>query len=226
MIIFFEILKVQLKNLLIAEIINCMALSDLIFHTNVYISTIIQNYGIFAYFILFIVVFAETGFVLAPFLPGDSLIFISGVFASAKVLNLFLLFILFSAAAVGGDSLNYAIGYFFGERVFSKFIKRKNIERTKKFFERHGKRTIVFARFVPIVRTFAPFVAGVGKMRYKEFFSYNIVGGLAWVSLFLFSGYFFGSVPFVKNNLSLVVVLIIIASLIPVVIEYLRERRK
>jgi len=199
---------------------------DFILHLDTYLISLVQSYGIFAYPLLFLVIFMETGFVLTPFLPGDSLIFISGTFAATGALNVYLLFLILSIAAILGDTANYWIGYFFGEKVFSRFIKKDYIKRTKLFFNKYGKKTIVIARFVPIIRTFAPFVAGIGKMKYSTFLSYNIIGGITWVGLFLFSGYFFGNISYVKNNLTLVTVLIIFISFIPVIMEYIKHRRE
>ena len=174
-----------------------------------YILQLIQSYGGLVYILLFFVIFMETGFVLTPFLPGDSLLFVCGTFAALGSFNIYYLFIILSIAAILGDTVNYFIGNYFGEKVFHRFIKKEHLDKTKSFFERHGKKTIVIARFVPIIRTFAPFVAGVGNMRYRTFLSYNIIGGIKWVVIFLFAGYFFGNIPFVKDNLSLIIILII-----------------
>jgi len=168
----------------------------------------------------------ETGFVLTPFLPGDSLLFIAGTLSAAGALNVIVLFVTLALAAFLGDTANYWIGRFFGEKVFSRFIKPAHMERTHRFFDRYGKKTIVLARFVPIVRTFAPFVAGIGKMNYFTFISYNVIGGVAWVAIFIFTGYFFGNIPFVKNNLKFIVILIIFVSLLPMLWEYIKHRRE
>ena len=173
---------------------------------------------------LFLIIFLETGLVLTPFLPGDSLLFVSGAFAAAGSLNIYILFISLSIASILGDTVNYWLGHYFGIKVFSKFIKQEHIEKTKLFFHKHGKKTIVLARFIPIIRTFAPFVAGIGKMEYPIFLSYNVIGGVAWVAIFLFSGFYFGNIPLIKENLTLVVLIIIVASLIPVVIEYIKHK--
>ena len=199
---------------------------EFITHADVQLAALIQSYGNVVYALLSGVIFMETGFVLTPFLPGDSLLFISGTFAAAGVLNVYLLFLFLSLAAILGDTVNYWIGHYFGERVFAKFVKQEHLERTKLFFDRYGKKTILLARFIPIIRTFAPFVAGVGKMQYRTFLSYNIVGGVVWVALFLFAGFFFGNIPLVKENLTSIVFAIIIVSLIPVALEYVRRRKK
>lgn len=202
-----------------------IAIIEFILHIDVYLANLIQNYGNLVYFFLFLIIFMETGFVLTPFLPGDSLLFVSGAYAAMGVLNPYLLFFILGAAAVLGDTVNYWTGYYFGEKVFLKFIKEDHMEKTKLFFVRHGKKTIVFARFIPIIRTFAPFVAGIGKMNYFTFFSYNIIGGLSWVAVFIFSGFYFGNILFIKNNLTSVVFLIIIASIIPAVLEYAKHKK-
>jgi membrane-associated protein len=199
---------------------------DFFLHVDTYLLTIIQTYGNYVYIILFLVIFMETGLVLTPFLPGDSLLFIAGTFAAAGALNVYVLFLILALAAVLGDTVNYWIGHFFGEKVFSRFIKREYMDRTKSFFDRYGKSTIVIARFVPIVRTLAPFVAGVGRMNYFAFISYNVIGGVAWVALFVFAGFFFGNITFVKNNLKFFVVLIILVSVIPMLVEYIKHKRK
>jgi membrane-associated protein len=160
-----------------------------------------------------------------PFLPGDSLLFIAGTFAAGGFLDIYLLLVILCIAAIVGDTVNYYIGKFFGEKVFSKFINPKHMEQTREFYERHGKKTIVIARFVPIIRTFAPFVAGIGKMNYLTFLNYNIIGGISWVLIFLMGGFIFGNIPFVKDNLTLIVLGIIFASMIPVVIEYLKAKK-
>src|SRR3989344_1284291 len=197
-----------------------------ILHIDTYLISLIQSYGNFIYIILFFIVFLETGFVLAPFLPGDSLLFISGTFAATGYLNVYLLFLLLSVAAILGDTVNYWVGNYFGEKVFSKFINPEHIEKTKLFFHNHGKKTIILARFIPIIRTFAPFVAGVGKMKYTTFLSYNVIGGILWVGLFVFSGYFFGNITYVKENLTFIILLIIILSFIHVVWGYLKHKKK
>lgn len=201
---------------------------DFILHINEYIYFIIQNYGTWVYFIFFLVVFCETGLVVVPFLPGDSLLFASGAFAAIGSLNIWLVFLIFLAAAVLGDTVNYHIGKFLGPKVFSsghiKFLNKEQLERTHKFYQKHGAVTIIIARFMPFIRTFAPFVAGIGDMTYLKFLSFNFAGGAAWVSLFVFMGYFFGNIPFVKNNFAAIVYAIILVSILPAFITYLKNR--
>ena len=202
-------------------------LIDFFIHLDVHLNEIIQNYGIWTYAILFLIIFMETGFVVTPFLPGDSLLFAAGTFAGLGLLDPFLLFALLTIAAVIGDAVNYKIGNVIGSRVFEKdyrFLNRSHLEKTERFYEKHGGKTIVLARFVPIVRTFAPFIAGVGTMKYSKFVVYNISGALIWTSLFIFVGYFFGNLPFVKHNFEIVIMSIIFISVLPMVIEYVRER--
>jgi membrane-associated protein len=170
----------------------------------------------------------ETGFVITPFLPGDSLLFAAGAFAALGSLNVIFLFIILSLAAIMGDSLNYWIGHLIGPKAFSgqvPFLKKQYLDRTHEFFEKYGGKTIILARFVPIVRTFAPFVGGVGAMTYKHFIIYNIIGGITWVSIFLFGGYFFGNLPFIKHNFSVVIIVIIIISVLPGIIEFLKSKK-
>lgn len=206
-------------------------LIDLFLHLDEHLSTVIANYGGWTYGLLFLIIFMETGLVVTPFLPGDSLLFAAGTFASPALgspLKIGALFLLLGGAAILGDTVNYWIGHYIGPRAFSgeiRFLKKEYLDRTHAFYEKHGGKTIVLARFVPIVRTFAPFVAGVGAMRYGKFISYNVFGGLLWVSLFTFGGYFFGNLPFVKDNFSLVVIAIILISVMPAVWEFVKERR-
>lgn len=206
------------------------SLIDLILHLDKHLSVIIQNYGTWTYLILFAIIFMETGLVVTPFLPGDSLLFAAGTFASpalGSALNIFILWVLLVAAAIIGDTVNYWIGHYIGWRAFSgeiRFLKKDYLDRTHEFYEKHGGKTIILARFVPIVRTFAPFVAGVGEMSYGRFLTYNVVGGFLWVSIFTLGGYFFGNLRFVKENFSLVVVAIIIISVLPAVYEIVKER--
>jgi membrane-associated protein len=203
-------------------------LIDLFLHLDEYLASVISQYGAWTYGILFFVIFMETGFVVTPFLPGDSLLFAAGTFASpvmGEALNVYLLVGLLTVAAVLGDTVNYWIGHYVGERAYgSRWVKKEYIDRTHAFFEKHGGKTIFLARFVPIIRTFAPFVAGVGKMSYGYFISYNIVGGIVWVPLFAFAGYFFGTLPFVQKNFEFVIIAIILISLIPVFFEAWKAR--
>lgn len=201
---------------------------DFVLHMNKYLDLIIQSTGNLTYLILFFVIFIETGLVVTPFLPGDSLLFAAGTFAGMGSLNIWILFFSLMTAAILGDTVNYWIGHSLGERVFnmnSRFIKREYLERTQAFYEKHGGKTIFLARFIPIIRTFAPFIAGVGKMRYGYFITYNFVGGIVWTVIMLFAGYFFGTQKFVQDNFSLVIIVIIIISVLPAVIEYLRNRK-
>lgn len=203
---------------------------DIILHLDRHLSTLVQDFGYWTYFILFFVIFMETGFVITPFLPGDSLLFAAGALAAIGALNPLALFVLLSAAAILGDTINYWIGHFIGLKLFrkekSRLFRREYLERTHEFYEKYGAETIIIARFVPIVRTFAPFVAGVGRMSYGRFLSYNVIGGILWVAIFVFGGYFFGNVPLVKRNFSLVIVVIILLSLMPALHEIWRNQRK
>ncbi|MEJ2747826.1 MAG: DedA family protein [Anaerolineae bacterium] len=204
---------------------------DLFLHLDVHLRTVIQTYGGWTYGLLFVVIFIETGLVVTPFLPGDSLLFAAGTFAALGDLNVFFMWGLLFMAAVLGDTVNYWVGHKLGLAIFDtqnrflkKVLKREYLDKTEAFYAKHGGKTIVLARFVPIVRTFAPFVAGVGTMHYGRFISYNLIGGLSWVTLFLFMGYFFGNVPFVKANFELVIIGIILVSVVPMFIEYLKSR--
>ena len=202
-------------------------LIDLFLHLDAHLHELILQYGTFTYSILFAVIFAETGFVFTPFLPGDSLLFAAGTFAAKGSFNVHLLFLLLSIAAVLGDTVNYWMGHYIGMKIFSwkiPFLKKEHIDRTHKFYEKYGGKTIIIARFVPIVRTFAPFVAGIGAMTYSKFISYNIIGGVSWVAIFVYGGYFFGNLSFVKNNFSWVIVVIIFLSILPGMIEYIRHK--
>ena len=201
-----------------------------IFHLDKYLSIIIQNYGTLTYFILFAIIFAETGFVVTPFLPGDSLLFAAGSFAAIGAFNVILLFIILSSAAILGDNLNYFIGSYMGPKVFrynnSRIFKKEYLNKTHAFYEKYGIKAVILARFVPIVRTFSPFVAGVGKMKYLEFLAFDILGGALWVGLFTFGGYYFGNIPFVKNNFSFVILMIIILSFAPILWEWWKHKKK
>lgn len=201
---------------------------DIILHLDKHLEIIIGNYHYFTYVILFLIIFCETGLVITPFLPGDSLLFVAGTLAAVTILDPVVLFFILTLAAIIGDSVNYSIGSFFGSKVYekpSRIFKKEYIDKTHEFYEKYGGKTIVIARFVPIVRTFAPFVAGVGKMTYSKFLTFNVSGGILWVGLLVFAGYFFGNIPLIKNNLSLVIVIIIFLSILPGIIEYFRSKR-
>lgn len=203
-------------------------LLDILLHLDRHLGEIIRDFGVWTYLILFVIVFCETGLVVTPILPGDSLLFAVGTFAALGALDLAVSLIMLSVAAVAGDSINYAIGYRVGPSVFrgerSRWLNREYLDRTHRFYERHGPKTIVIARFVPIVRTFAPFVAGIGRMTYSRFLTYNVAGGIAWIAIFVLGGYFFGSIPVVKRNFTVVILAIIVISVLPAVIEILRQR--
>jgi membrane-associated protein len=203
---------------------------DLVIHLDRHLSAVIQDYGAWTYLLLFLIVFCETGLVVTPILPGDSLLFAVGTFAAAGALDLTLVLLLLSVAAIAGDTVNYAIGYRLGPRIFRRqsvrFLNRAYLDRTHRFYERHGAKTIVIARFVPIIRTFAPFVAGIAQMSYGRFIAYNVIGGVSWVCLLVLGGYAFGNLPAVKQNFTLVIFAIIGVSLLPGVIEFLRQRRR
>jgi len=204
---------------------NCV---DLFLHLDKHLNEVIQTYGVWTYGILFVIVFLETGIVATPFLPGDSLLFAAGTFAATGSLKVSVLFFLLGFAAIAGDTVNYWIGHAIGPRAFKdnlRFLKREDLDRTHRFYEKYGGKTVVLARFVPIVRTFAPFVAGVGSMSYGRFIGYNVIGGIAWTAMFIFGGYYFGNLPMVKHNFSLVILVIILISVMPVVIEFLKHRR-
>lgn len=206
-------------------------LIDLFLHIDEHLNTIVQTYEAWTYAILFAVVFMETGLVVTPFLPGDSLLFAAGAIAALEgsPLNVYLLFLLLFIAAVLGDTVNYWIGHAVGPKVFEqnyRFLKKEYLERTQAFYEKHGGKAIVLARFVPIVRTFAPFVAGVGTMNYGRFIFYNIFGGFIWTFLFTFAGYFFGDLPFVQKNFEFVIIAIILISIVPMIIEYIKARNE
>ncbi len=203
-------------------------LIDIFLHLDKNLAVVIGSYGFATYGLLFLIIFMETGFVVTPFLPGDSLIFVSGTLSAVHALNIWLAYGLFLLAAILGDTVNYWIGHFIGPKVFEenhRFIKKAYLVRTQEFFDKHGGSAIILARFVPIIRTFAPFVAGVAKMRYSYFITYNIIGGALWVSLFTWSGYFFGNLPFVKANFQYVVLVIIVLSILPIIYEALMMKR-
>ena len=204
-------------------------LMDFILHIDEHLDGIIREYGTWTYAILFAIIFVETGLVIMPLLPGDSLLFAAGAFAARGSLNPYFLFVLLSIAAIIGDSVNYSIGRYIGPRAFtmnSRFLKKEYLEKAHAFYEKYGGRAIIFARFVPIVRTFAPFVAGAGYMTYSKFLFYNVVGGIAWIAIFVFAGYFFGNIPAVEKNFELVIFAIIGLSVLPMIYEYVQAKRR
>jgi len=208
-------------------------LIDFILHIDVHLMQLVADYGTWVYVILFLIIFCETGLVVTPFLPGDSMLFVAGTLAASNTtgdFNIIILNISLIIAAILGDATNYTIGRFFGEKMFSnpnsKIFKQSYLEKTHQFYEKHGGKTIILARFVPIVRTFAPFVAGMGRMGYKHFAAFNVIGGIAWVMIFTLLGYFVGTIPWVQKNLKLLMVVIIIVSILPGIIEVLKERAK
>ena len=202
---------------------------NILLHLDKYLGAVIQDYGTWTYLILFLIIFCETGLVVTPILPGDSLLFAIGVFCGLGTLDIKLTLALLSVAAILGDTVNYGVGKFIGPKVFhyedSRIFKKEYLQKTHAFYEKYGGKTIIIARFVPIVRTFAPFVAGVGSMTYGKFLTFNVVGGLLWVFSITLAGYFFGNIPVVKNNFTAVILGIIFVSVLPGVIEYLRHRR-
>ncbi len=206
---------------------------DFILHIDRHLLELVENYGVWVYAILFLIIFCETGLVVTPFLPGDSLLFVAGALAASNVtgdFNIIILNIILIIAAILGDAVNYTIGRFFGEKLFSnpdsKIFKQSYLEKTHQFYEKHGGKTIILARFVPIVRTFAPFVAGMGHMGYKHFAAFNVIGGVIWVVLFTLLGYFVGTIEWVQQNLKLLMVAIIFLSIVPAIVEVIRERAK
>ena len=208
------------------------AIIDFILHIDVHLAELIALYGIWIYAILFVIIFCETGLVVTPFLPGDSLLFVAGALCALPTngINVHLMIGILIVAAILGDASNYLIGRYFGEKLFSnpnsKIFKQSYLKKTHDFYEKHGGKTIILARFVPIVRTFAPFVAGMGHMSYRHFSAFNVVGGIVWVCLFTYAGYIFGGLPFVQENLKLLMVVLIVVSILPGVIEVWKERRK
>jgi len=201
---------------------------DFFIHLDQYLPVIVEGFGVWVYVIVFIVIFCETGLVVTPVLPGDSLLFALGALAALGALHIEALLILLCAAAIAGDSVNYAIGHYIGPKVFSyedsRFFKKKYLLKTHEFYEKHGGKTIIIARFMPFIRTFAPFVAGVGAMSYSKFIVYNVTGGIAWVCAFLLCGYFFGNIPTVKSNFTVVIIVIVIISVMPGFIAYARQK--
>jgi membrane-associated protein len=202
---------------------------DFFLHLDKHLAEIIANYGVWTNLILFLIVFAETGLVVTPFLPGDSLLFAAGTFAALGSLDPVILILLLSAAAILGDTVNYWVGAYIGPRAFSgelRWLRKEYLDRTHAFYEKHGGKTIILARFIPIIRTFAPFVAGVGTMTYSRFLLYNVVGGVVWVTLFVLAGYYFGNLPAVRQNFSYVILAIIVISVMPIVLEFMKSRRR
>ncbi|ALB44617.1 hypothetical protein AXY43_09305 [Clostridium sp. MF28] len=205
-------------------------LIDIFLHLDKYLGFIINNYGFETYLLLFFIIFLETGLVVTPFLPGDSLIFAAAAFAAMGMLNIYALLGLLIVAAILGDTVNYEIGRIFGDKLINiaggKLIKKEHLDKTNKFYEKHGGKTIIFARFIPIVRTLAPFVAGIGKMQYRHFISFNAIGGILWVLVVSALGFFFGNIPVVKKNFEFVIIAIIFISIVPVIVEFLRSKMK
>jgi membrane-associated protein len=202
-------------------------LIELFLHIDEYLAQIISQYGVWTYALLFLIIFLETGLVITPFLPGDSLLFAAGSFAALGVLNPWVLVILLSIAAILGDTVNYWIGHYIGPKAFSgnvRFLKKEYLDQTHAFYEKHGGKTIILARFVPIVRTFAPFVAGVGAMTYKKFILYNVAGGILWVNIFVWLGYFFGTLPFVQENFEIAIIAIVFMSVLPMIYEFVKAK--
>lgn len=207
-----------------------MELIETLLHFDEYLAQFINTFGGWVYVLLFAIIFAETGFVVTPFLPGDSLLFVVGTLAGSGYLNFWLIYVTLLIAAILGDTVNYWIGHHTGHKVFnkenSKFFNKHHLETTRKFFAKHGGKTIIIARFVPIVRSFAPFVAGMGSMHYSTFLAYNVIGGFVWVTSLTVAGYFFGALPIIKNNFEAAIFIIIFLSLIPAVIEYIKAKRE
>ena len=203
---------------------------DIFIHLDKHLNTIIQSYGTWTYAILFLIIFCETGLIVTPILPGDSLLFAAGSFAALGSLDPGWLFGLLTIAAILGDTVNYSVGHYIGPKVFhledSRIFKKEYLERTHRFYEKHGGKTIIIARFMPIIRTYAPFVAGVGSMKYTSFFAYNVVGAIFWVGIFVFGGFLFGNIPAVKNNFTLVILIIIFLSILPGIVAFLRHNYK
>jgi membrane-associated protein len=206
---------------------------DLFLHLDRHLGELLRYFGVWTYVVIFLIIFCETGLVVTPILPGDSLLFALGAFAANPhlkgPLEVEWLFISLSIAAIAGDTVNYATGHYIGPKIFqkedSRFFKKAYLEKTHRFYEKHGGKTIIIARFMPIIRTFAPFVAGIGRMTYTRFISYNVIGGIAWIGFFIFGGYYFGNLPMIRNNFTLVIIAIVILSVLPGVIEYFRQRK-
>jgi membrane-associated protein len=206
------------------------AFIDLVLHLDAHLMTLVQHYGVWVYGILFLIIFAETGLVFAPFLPGDSLLFVAGALCGLDALQLYLLMPLLMLAAFSGDNTNYWVGRLVGMRLFhrvqGRYLKREHLDKTHAFYEKHGGKTVIFARFMPIIRTFAPFVAGIGMMRYRLFVLYSALGSLAWIASITLAGYFFGNIPVVKNNLTLIILGVILISFLPALLEFIRHQRR
>ena len=202
---------------------------DFILHIDQHLTELAAQYGAWIYGILFLIIFCETGLVVMPLLPGDSLLFAAGSIAAIGKMNIHLMVVLLIIAAILGDAVNFMIGKFFGEKLFanpnSKIFKQSHLQKTQQFYAKHGGKTIILARFIPIVRTFAPFVAGMGHMTYHHFLAYNVIGGVLWVTIFSYLGYFFGNLPIVKDNLSLVLIAVIVLSILPSIIEIISHKR-
>ncbi|MDP1723007.1 MAG: DedA family protein [Candidatus Gottesmanbacteria bacterium] len=202
---------------------------DFILHLDRYLSQFVSTYGMLSYAVLFLIVFAETGFIVTPFLPGDSLLFAAGAIAALGALNVWIVAVILIIAAILGDTVNYWIGHYFGQKIVNHpripFINQEHIDKTEQFYKKHGGKTIILARFVPIVRTFAPFVAGIGTMEYRKFLQYNVIGGVIWVGIFTFAGYFFGNMAFIKENFHYAIVAIVVLSVLPMIYEYIQHKR-
>lgn len=203
-------------------------LIDFFLHLDQHLERITSDYGVWTYLILFLIIFCETGLVVTPLLPGDSLLFAAGAIAALGGLNVFWLFIILTAAAIIGDTVNYWAGHYVGPKIFYKedvrFLNKKHLQKTHEFYEKYGGKTIILARFIPIIRTFAPFVAGIGSMTYGRFILYNVVGAILWVGICVAAGYLFGNLDIVKNNFSLVILAIVFVSILPIIVEFVRAR--
>ncbi len=203
---------------------------DIVLHLDAHLLALVQEYGVWVYAILFVIIFAETGLVVAPFLPGDSLLFVTGALCGMGSLELHILMPLLIVAAFSGDNTNYWVGRLLGLRLLNhanqKLIKHEHLEKTHLFFDKHGGKTIIFARFLPVIRTFAPFVAGIGTMNYRSFVMFSAIGSVAWIGSLTIAGYFFGNIPIIKNNLTLMILVIIVVSFIPAILEFIKHRRQ
>ena len=204
-------------------------LINVVMHLDAHLLTMTQQYGMWVYAILFLIIFSETGLVVFPFLPGDSLLFVAGALCGINALDLYILLPLLMLAAFMGDNTNYWTGRLIGKRLIklgnSRFLKHEHLDKTHAFYKKHGGKTVLFARFLPIVRTFAPFVAGIGRMQYRQFLFFSALGSLVWISFFVIGGYFLGNIPLIKNNLTLMILVIVFISLVPAMLEFIRQRR-